>query len=113
MSDFPIDVNSPYKMEFFKDFTGSVGEFKELLRKLANGTADPNLYGNPQEQLALLAHIQSGVTAIHPNRSIDSLARRDLGEYLYINGRYYKMGVDQPHTGMYWAEWQYTNRDQN
>lgn len=77
--------------QFFKDFTGSIDDFRILIDNLSRGTADPNKYGDAEAQLKLLNEIHNSFVGIHPTNANNSVQPADLGEWFYYNHRYYHM----------------------
>lgn len=78
--------------QFFKDFTGSITDFRLLIDNLSRGTADPDKYGSPDEQLKLLEELHKSFVGIHPTNANNSVQPDDLGEWFYYNHRYYRTG---------------------
>jgi hypothetical protein len=85
-------MNSITIPQFFKDFTGSIEDFRLLLENLANGTADHKYGETPEEQQRFLQEIHHGFTGIHSTNSENSLNPRDIGEWFYYNKRFYHTG---------------------
>lgn len=77
--------------QFFKDFTGTIDDFRILIDNLSRGTADPEKYGNAEEQLRLLNELHNSFVGIHPTNANNSIQTADLGEWFYYNHRYYHM----------------------
>ena len=88
-------------MDFFKDFAGSIDEFRELMFLLYNGLADQNKYGDLENQKKLLNKINSGIVCIHPPNNPGSTDNDHMGEYIYANGTFYKTGG----SNTLWEEW--------
>ena len=95
-----------HNMEFFKDFTGSLAEFRTLLHLLQTGSANQAKYGSPEKQMELYNSVEHGFTAIHPNQTRHSTDDADLGQWLYINSRYYKTAHGSEAADMMWDEWE-------
>jgi len=96
-----------YKMEFFKDFVGTISQFQQLLRNLDRGQAGEQ-YGDAQQQRKLYEAISKGFTLIHPNPSVNSIDEGDLGTYIYVNGIYYKTltgGANSVEANNFWTQW--------
>ena len=92
--------------DFLKDFRGSVDEFRTLLNLLGQGRADQTVYGTSEAQQALYRAIRGGIVSIHPTRAQDSISDTDLGEYLYINSRFFRTARNQEPQTNYWDEWE-------
>lgn len=86
-------INIPH---FFKDYTGSIDDFRILLENLNRGTAPE--YGTPEEQMVLLQELHKSFVGIHPNKSENSVNNIDLGEWIYYNKRYYHLFTDKNKT---------------
>ena len=119
-------MNDPSKvsMDFFQDFRGTVDEFRTLLALLEIGQAPRDKYGvtaadcpdgwtqeaideqNLKKQRDLYEAICTGITAIHPTARRHSLSNADLGEWLFINSRYYRMARANDAQPTYWDEWE-------
>jgi len=96
-----------YKMEFFKDFVGTINQFQQLLRNLDMGQAGEQ-YGDAEQQQKLYQALNKGFTIIHPNPSVNSTNDEDLGTYIYVNGIYYKTltGVASSiEANNFWTQW--------
>lgn len=118
-----MGASGKVSMEFFQDFRGNVDEFRALLAKLENGRADRKKYGvsyedhpdwppedvdalNYKKQRDLYEAVCSGIAAIHPTSRKHSLSNSDLGEWLFINSRYYRMARNNDTQPNYWDEWE-------
>jgi hypothetical protein len=77
--------------QFFKDFTGTIDDFRLLIDNLSRGTADRDKYGDAEEQLKLLNELHNSFVGIHPTDANNSVQTTDLGEWFYYNHRYYHM----------------------
>ena len=71
---------------FFRDFVGSMEDFRTLLENLEWGRADESKYGPREEQPKILEQLHNSFVGGHPTDSTDSVNSEDFGEWLYYNG---------------------------